>query len=207
MPEGAGAPISPRLRLSPLSRDARAALRAWRTGIQRYRCLDCRRTFNDLTHTAMAGTRLRAKWTAYGDTMRDALSTRQPAAVLDIDHKTVWRWRHKVIAHLAPEAQPPLEGIVEADETYLRRNFKGSRPVGRRHRKRGTENGTVNSYQGRLQGWMGRFRGVATKYLHRYLTWHVLHERVKARLVLLGNTAEFAAHRRCPDCVAVLSAA
>jgi hypothetical protein len=29
---------------------------------------------------------------------------------------------------------------------------------------------TVNSYQGRLKGWMARFRGVATKYLHRYLT-------------------------------------
>jgi hypothetical protein len=267
---------------------------------QRYRCLDCRRTFNDLTHTAMAGTRLRATWPAYADTMRDALSTRQAAAVLGINHKTVWRWRHKVIAHLTPEAQPPLEGIVEADETYFRRNYKGSRPVGRRRRKRGTQNGskrglgkdkvpvlvararsgdtrafvlpgtsttpaltaalssvvgpgvtlctdgskalrgaamalglkhvalvaarqqrkrgiyhvqTVNSYQGRLKGWMGRFRGVATKYLHRYLIWHVLHERVqrlsaaKARSVLIGNTAELAAQRCCPDCGAVLSAA
>jgi hypothetical protein len=60
---------------------------------------------------------------------------------------------------------------------------------------------------------MRRFRGVATKYLARYLGWHVLHERVQrvsamnARSVLLGNTAELAAHRCCPDCGAVLSAA
>jgi hypothetical protein len=59
---------------------------------------------------------------------------------------------------------------------------------------------------------MGRFRGVATQYLHRYLTRHVLHERVqrlsavKARSILLGNTAERAAHRCCPSCGAALSA-
>jgi transposase-like protein len=97
-----------------------------RTGLQRYRCLACRRTFNDLTHTAMAGTRLPAKWAAYADTMRDALSTRRAAILLDINHKTAWRWRHKVMAHLAPETPPALSGIVEADETYFRRNFKGA---------------------------------------------------------------------------------
>lgn len=29
----------------------------------------------------------------------------------------------------------------------------------------------VNSYHGRLRGWMGRFHGVATKYLDNYLSW------------------------------------
>jgi hypothetical protein len=58
----------------------------------------------------------------------------------------------------------------------------------------------------------GRFRSVATKYLDRYLTWHVLHECVqrisaaKARSVLLGNTAELAVHRCCPSCGAALNA-
>jgi transposase-like protein len=30
----------------------------------------------------------------------------------------------------------------------------------------------VNAYDSRLKGWMFRFRGVATKYLHNYLGWH-----------------------------------
>ena len=46
------------------------------------------------------------------------------------------------MAFLAPVEAPPLGGIVEADETYFRRNFKGSKPTGRRARKRGTKNGS-----------------------------------------------------------------
>ena len=204
------------------------------------------------------------------------------------------------MAFLAPTDQPALGGIVEADETYFRRNFKGSKPVGRRPRKRGTKNGskrglgtdkvpvvvararsgdtraivlprtsnavaltavfqpmlrpgvtlctdgssamrvaaqslgvkhvalvtarnqrkrgiyhvqTVNSYQGRLKAWIARFRGVATKYLHRYLIWHIIDERVrrltaaKARAVLVGNTAELSPERCCPNCGAMLCAA
>jgi hypothetical protein len=72
---------------------------------------------------------------------------------------------------------------------------------------------TVNSYQGRLKGWIARFRGVATKYLPRYLTWHIMDERIqrltaaKARAVLVGNTAELSPDRCCPNCGAMLTAA
>lgn len=102
---------------------------------QRYRCFGCRRTFNDLTRTAIAGTHLPEKWRAYADTMRDGLSTRKAAERIGVEHKTAWRWRHKVTAFLAPAEQPAMSGIVEADETYFRRNYKGSTPVGRRARQ------------------------------------------------------------------------
>ena len=69
------------------------------------------------------------KWRAFADTMRDGLSTRRAGARVDMSHKTAWRWRHKVMAFLAPTEQPALGGIVEADETYFRRNFKGSKPT------------------------------------------------------------------------------
>ena len=59
-----------------------------RTGIQRYHCLPCARTFNDLTRTAMAGTHMPQKWRAFADTMRDGLSTRRAAARVDMNHKT-----------------------------------------------------------------------------------------------------------------------
>lgn len=173
--------------------------------------------------------------------MRDGLSTRKAGARIDVDHKTAWRWRHKVMAFLAPT------------------NFKWAKPVGRRARKHGTRNGstrglgkdkvpvlvarvrvgdtravvlpgtstsaalvtalglyhvqTVNSYHGRLKGWIARLRGVATKYLPRYLTWHIIDERIqrltaaKARAVLVGNTVELSPDRCCPNCGAMLNAA
>lgn len=106
-----------------------------RSGIQRYRCSGCGRTFNDLTHTAMAGTHLVPQWSAFTDAMRNRRSTRNAALEIGVDHKTVWRWRHKVMARLAPTQPPMLSGGVEADETYFSRNFKGSTPVGRRRRR------------------------------------------------------------------------
>ena len=35
----------------------------------------------------------------------------------------------------------------------------------------------VNAYHGRLKGWMGRFNGVATRYLANYLGWRRTLER------------------------------
>lgn len=248
----------------------------------------------------MAGTHLVAKWGRYANAMRHHLSTRMAAREIDVSHKTVWRWRHKVMLRLMPGQSPMLTGIVEADETYFRRNYKGSAPVGRHRRRRGTKNGskrglgkdkvpvlvvrsrngdtqsvvlpgtatagalscalggvissngttlctdgsgalrmaaralqvkhvalvtkrnerkhgiyhvqTVNSYQGRLKEWLAPFRGVATKYLNRYLTWHIIHERIgrltaaQARSVLVGNTAELMGDGCCPNCGAALNA-
>ena len=71
----------------------------------------------------------------------------------------------------------------------------------------------MNSYQGRLKGWIARFRGVPTKYLPRYLTWRIMYERIqrlaaaKARAVLGHNTAELSPDRCCPNCGAMLNAA
>jgi len=40
----------------------------------------------------------------------------------------------------------------------------------------------VNAYHRRLKGWMGRFNGVATKYLHNYLGWRRMLERENKEL-------------------------
>ena len=47
----------------------------------------------------------------------------------------------------------------------------------------------VNAYHSRLKGWMYRFHGVATKYLHNYLGWRRCLERFDLTLspsLLLG---------------------
>ena len=81
------------------------------------------------------------KWRAFTDTMRDGLLTRRATARVDMNHKTASRWRRKVVAFLTPTEQRALSKIVEADETYCRRNYKGSTPLGRRARKHGARNG------------------------------------------------------------------
>ena len=128
-----------------------------RTGIQRYRCVACAKTFNDLTRTAMAGTHMPEKWRAFTDTMRDGLSTRRATARVDMNHKTAWRWRHKVMAFLAPTEHPALSRIVEADETYCRRNYNGSTSLGRRARKHGARSGSARCLgKDKRSSWRGR---------------------------------------------------
>lgn len=38
--------------------------------------------------------------------MRDELSTRQAGEQIDVDHTSIWRWRHKVMAFLASPIIP-----------------------------------------------------------------------------------------------------
>jgi len=48
----------------------------------------------------------------------------------------------------------------------------------------------VNAYDARLKGWMFRFKGVATKYLHSYLGWHRWLDASKGR----SKARKFLAH-------------
>lgn len=74
--------------------------------------MPCARTFNDLTRTDMAGTHVPEKWRAFADTMRDGLWTRRAAARVAMEHKTAWRFGHKVMVFLTPVEPPPLGGTV-----------------------------------------------------------------------------------------------
>lgn len=46
---------------------------------------------------------------------------------LGIARLTAWRWRHRLLTPLANGPAQMLSGIVEADETYFLRSFKGHR--------------------------------------------------------------------------------
>lgn len=107
-------------------------------GLQRWRCKECRRTFNALTGTPLAGLRKRELWLEHGRALVDGVSLRKAAERCGVALSTTFRWRHR---HLkAPKAvqAAALQGIVEADETYFLKSAKGSRKlVGRAPRKRG----------------------------------------------------------------------
>jgi transposase-like protein len=250
---------------------AATALQRWgyASGLRRYRCTACRKTFNALTGTSLARLRKKECWLAYGEALAAGMTLVRAAAHCGVHMTTSFRWRHRFLE--APEAaREALAGVVEADETFFRRSHKGSRrwrraeqPLERRPHRRGeraSKRGlsaeqvpaliardraghtadavlpdlgaaavaaalgpviasdavlcsdgakayavfaarhglhhepvnlaagirvrdgafhvqNVNAYHGRLKGWMGRFDGVATRYLPNYLGWRRTLER------------------------------
>lgn len=108
------------------------------SGIPRYRCSTCRRTFNALTKTPLAHLRMKEKWVTQTEALIDGVSTAQAANRCGVDYKTAFRWRHRFLASLAGDKPRTLSGIVEGDETFILESFKGKRSdLPRKPRKRG----------------------------------------------------------------------
>lgn len=245
---------------------ARAGASPWGCshGLRRYRCGGCSRTFNALTGTPLARLRKKGRWLRFAGCLSRSSTVREAASHCGIARATSFRWRHRFLKAGVAD-QEDLGGIVEADETFFRRSFKGSwcwrdgsEPPPRKPKKRGTaaskrglsdeqvpvlisrdragstraqilndrsaqaidaaigealpadgvlcsdtwrafgvvaeqrglRHEPINFHQGekvrdktwhiqnanarhsRLKGWIGRFNGVATKYLANYLAWH-----------------------------------
>lgn len=104
-------------------------------GRQRFRCLKtdgengCGRTFNALTGTAFARMRKPELWMRYAAHLAQGTSLTRIIAAGDvpINRLTAWRWRHRLLAALALPDPGRLSGVVEADEAFLLRSFKGHR--------------------------------------------------------------------------------
>jgi len=100
------------------------------TGQQRFRCrppLGCGRTFNALTGTPLARMRKPEIWLAYAEALGERRSLDWIHEHLGIARLTAWRWRHRLLTPLTLQPAPMLSGIVEADEAYFLRSFKGHR--------------------------------------------------------------------------------
>ncbi len=73
--------------------------------------------------------------------MVEGYSVRKSAKVCGIGSSTSFRWRHRFLrlpAEMKPEA---LNGIAEADETFMLGSRKGERELPRKPRKRGGKAG------------------------------------------------------------------
>ncbi len=99
--------------------------------LQRYRCCACGRTFNDLTGTPLARLRLKCKWLAYSQVLLDSLPVRKAADRVRVHRNTAFRWRHRFLHWVKFDRPAALNGIVEADETFLLESQKGSRTLDR----------------------------------------------------------------------------
>jgi hypothetical protein len=60
--------------------------------------------------------------------MTDHLSIRNIVkAGIGVNHVTVWRWRHRFLTAASKDNTAILSGVIEADETFFLRSFKGHR--------------------------------------------------------------------------------
>jgi len=107
------------------------------SGLQRYRCCGCSRTFNALTDTPLARLHYRGKWIKYQQAMLDGLSIRDAAKACGIAKNTSLQWRHRFLRTAAAQRPAKMTGIVEADETFFLESKKGQRNIDRKARKRG----------------------------------------------------------------------
>jgi transposase-like protein len=108
-----------------------------KSGLQRFRCRACGRTFNSLTGTPLARLRHKEKWLDFGECMLDSRTVRETAARLGVDKNTSLRWRHRFLTLTKTDRPACLNGIAEADETFLLESQKGARNLQRTARKRG----------------------------------------------------------------------
>jgi transposase-like protein len=64
-------------------------------GMPRFRCNDCKRTFNPLTGTSLARLRSKDKWLVFMQTCIEHRSVRKSAEICGIDASTAQRWRQR----------------------------------------------------------------------------------------------------------------
>lgn len=102
-------------------------------GRQRYRCKDCRRTFIGLTGTPLMRLREPQKLLAYAQCLSEGLTIRESARRVELTVDRSFRWRHKVLQWIAEHKPQGLTGVVEADETYFAKSYKGQRKGLPRH--------------------------------------------------------------------------
>jgi transposase-like protein len=106
--------------------------------VARFRCKSCGRTFNALTQTPMAHLRKRQCWLDHAQAMIEGKSLAKTAQLCGVHPTTAFRWRHRFLGAPAADKPRKLEGIVEADETFILESFKGRwSDLPRKARKRG----------------------------------------------------------------------
>lgn len=111
--------------------------------IGRWDCHGCRATFKVTCNTVFHGTKIPLqKWFLAISLMANAkksLSSHQMSRDLDLNQSTAWSIMHRIRGEMSKKGNILLQGIIEADETYIggkprKRNKKKDREPSKRGR-------------------------------------------------------------------------
>ncbi|MFK0569866.1 IS1595 family transposase [Endozoicomonas sp.] len=106
------------------------------SGLKRYKCKACSKTFNALTTTPLAWLRVKDKLDQYLECMRGDTALRVAARQCGISLPTSFLLRHRLMNVIQADKPELLSGITELDETFFLENHKGNRGL-KVPRKRG----------------------------------------------------------------------
>jgi transposase-like protein len=88
------------------------------SGLQRFRCLGCGRSYNALTGTPLARLCKKGCWLPYLQCVLESRTVRDAARVVGMHRTTGFRWRHRFVPGAMRDRPVTLSAIVEADGTY-----------------------------------------------------------------------------------------
>ena len=110
-----------------------------RNGRQAYICKDCGKTFVETSGSAIAySTASESVWKQVIRDTVDGVPIDKTAESLDLSHPTVFNMRHKIlycVEQAVLSSSVRLEGVCEADETYVLESVKGRKIPEGYHRK------------------------------------------------------------------------
>ena len=99
-----------------------------KNGTQKFICNECGKSFTLRTKTIFNRTRKGLDtWQKFMACMADKKSLDKCAEICGITHATAFAWRHKVLDALnASNESSKLGGVVESDETFFAKSYKGN---------------------------------------------------------------------------------
>ncbi len=126
-----------RMRTCPYCRSHHIYRHGKSDGLQRYRCVDCRKTYNALTCTPLSRLRKKELWLQHLDLMRQSYVLREVSKEMHISLTTAFRWRHRFSVWLEQDTPGNSEEMVEKDRTCLQQSEKENQTFTRAWHKRG----------------------------------------------------------------------
>jgi transposase-like protein len=106
-------------------------------GRQRYLYKECKKTFTDITSTALNFIHNKEKFINAAGLMLSGVTLEETARRVKASIPTAFSWRHKILDVLKNIEDDKLCEIIEADDTFFLHSAKGSKNLGRKPRKRG----------------------------------------------------------------------
>ena len=97
------------------------------SGLRRWKCKDCGKTFNILTNTPLARLRKKEKWLDNAKAMTAGKTVRATAKDCEVHPNTAFRWRHRFLEFQRQAQHTDFKGIAESDTTYFYRSEKGKK--------------------------------------------------------------------------------
>jgi transposase-like protein len=107
-----------------------------RNDMQRYKCKDCRKTFNCLTGTPLARLKKKGRWLEYSRCLLNGLSVRKAAAKCNVHFNTTFKWRHRFLVNANKVKPDKLAGIIEMNISTLRYSEKGKKKKSNLHMRK-----------------------------------------------------------------------